>query len=328
MQKIDTVIQNYLQGLTKEEENLQLATWLKESPENRKRLFSEKDIWDAYGLQADLKIYQTDSELQILKSKIKVTSSSANSLSFKILRIAAVLLLVFGLGWATRYISFDKPQPVISSILQEIVVPKGQVNQIFLADGTRIWINSQSKLTIPSFFASNERVVQLTGEAFFDVAKDAKRPFKVEAKGQTIVALGTSFNIRAYPDQSEIQTTLSTGRIEQFDGIERSILEPGEQSVFNLETKKLTINKVNPTNFNSWKDGRFEFQNEDLVEVFKVVERWYDVEIKYNEKDFMGMRFSGVIKRNKDVQHFLNLLNHSIPIRYHTDIDKINILRR
>lgn len=328
MSDIDSIIGQYIQGKSTEEENHLLVEWLRDSPENRKRLFSEKDIWDTYGYHADLNSYPTDLELELLKLRLKTETFASRTLLGRIFQIAAILLIAFGLGWATRYISFSKAQPVLEATDQEIVVPKGQVNQVFLADGTRIWINSQSKVIIPSFFASNERVIKLTGEAYFEVARDATRPFKVEVKGQRLEVLGTTFNIRAYPNHKLIQTTLSEGKIQLFTQNQQAILNPGEQSSYDLETQKLTITLVNPSNFNSWKDGRFEFQNEDLVEVFKVVERWYDVEIRYNEKDFKGMHFSGVIKRNKDVNHFLNLLNHTIPIHYQNNFDKITITRQ
>lgn len=325
MHEIDSIITRYIQGIATADEERTLEEWLHESPENKKRLFSEKDIWDSYACRADLKNYQADIELGLLKSRLSETTPSRKLNLFRALQVAAVLLVVFGLGWASRYYMGISKKPVEISD-KVICVPKGQVNQVFLADGTRIWVNSQSKVTLPSVFASNERVVKLSGEAFFEVARDANRPFRVEVKGQQIEVLGTSFNVRAYPNQKEIQTTLSSGKVQLVAGNQRATLEPGEQSSFNQETNQLVIHKVNPINFNSWKEGRFEFQNEDLVEVFKVVERWYDVEIKYKEKDFKGMRFSGVIKRNKDVQHFLNLLNHSIPIQYKNDLDVVTIV--
>lgn len=324
MLDIDSIINKYAQGITTENENHILEEWLRESPENRKRLFCEKDIWDSYAYHADSKKYPVDSELSLLKSKLNIRATSRKVSWSQFGKVAAFFLVVFGLGWSSRYLLSNRQQTAAITN-QDICVPKGQVNQVFLADGTRIWVNSQSKLTIPSVFASNERVVKLSGEAFFEVAKDAGRPFKVEVKGQRIEVLGTTFNVRAYPNQKEVQTTLSDGKIMLFAGDQTATLTPGQQSVYNIETNRLLVSQVNPINFNSWKEGRFEFQNEDLVEVFKVVERWYDVEIKYRERDFRGMRFSGVIKRNKDVQHFLNLLNHSIPIQYKNDLDVISI---
>ena len=97
------------------------------------------------------------------------------------------------------------------------------------------------------------------------------------------------------------------------------------QTFFYKNSKQLIVTTVDPANFSSWKDGRYEFQSKNLVEVFKVVERWYDVEITADETYFKGMHFSGVIKRNKDAKHFLELLNHTIPIKYTINADKIQI---
>lgn len=326
MSEIETIIQKYLQGKTSEEENQQLHQWMLQSPENKKRLFAEKDIWDTFNFHSNLKKYEITPELELLKKRI---APKQETISLKkILQIAAILLVTFGLGWGSRFISFTGEQQTAQVTMQEIFVPKGQVNQVFLADGTRIWINSETKLTTPSVFGTSERVVKLSGEAFFEVAKDAKRPFRVEVNGQQIEVLGTSFNVRAYENSNEIETTLETGQIRLHIGSQTTLLIPGEQSLFNKSEKRLIISKVNPETFSSWKDGRYEFQNEDLLEVFKVVERWYDVEITADETYFNGMHFSGVIKRNKDARHFLELLNLTVPIRYEMKTDKIRISKK
>jgi len=325
MSEIETILQKYLQGKTSKEEKQQLQQWMQQSTENKKQLFAEKDIWDTIGFHSNLKKYEVSSELGLLKKRIEPKQAT---ISLKqILQIAAILLITFGLGWGSRFISFSSSQTA-QVTMQEIFVPKGQVNQVFLADGTRIWINSETKLITPSVFATNERVVKLNGEAFFEVAKDAKRPFRVEVNGQQIEVLGTSFNVRAYENSNEIETTLETGQIQLHIGSQTTLLKPGEQSLFNKSEKQLLISKVNPETFSSWKDGRYEFQNEDLLEVFKVVERWYDVEITADETYFNGMRFSGVIKRNKDARHFLELLNLTVPIRYEIKTDKISIAKK
>jgi len=328
MTEIDSIIQKYLQGKSSEAENQQLHQWMQQSPDNKKRLLAEKDIWDTYAFHSDLKKYETKPELEILKKRLKPAKLSRTINLNEILKIAAILLVTFGLGWASQYIPFAGHDQTAEVTLQEIFVPKGQINQVFLADGTRIWINSETKLTIPSVFENYKRVVKLSGEAFFEVAKDKNRPFKVEVNGQQIEVLGTSFNVRAYENSNVIETTLETGQIQLHIGNQTALLKPGEQSLFNRAEKQLVISKVNPETFSSWKDGRFEFQNEDLIEVFKVIERWYDVEITADEGYFKGMRFSGVIKRNKDTKHFLELLNLTVPIRYEIKADKISISRK
>ncbi len=328
MAEIGSIIQKYLQGKTSEEENQQLHRWMQESAENKKQFLAEKDIWDSYGFHSNSKHYNPISELELLKRRLR-SGTKRPAIRFKqIIQIAAILLVTFGLGWASQFIPFSGSQPENQVSMQEIFVPKGQVNQVFLADGTRIWINSETQLIIPSVFADKERVVKLNGEAFFEVAKDSKRPFRVELNGQQIEVLGTSFNVRAYSNSGKIETTLQTGSIHLETGKQTTILSPGEQCIFDKNARKLAISKVDPISFSSWKDGRFEFQNEDLIEVFKVVERWYDVEITADENYFRGMHFSGVIKRNKDANHFLELLNLSIPVKYTINVDKIQILPR
>ncbi|MEI7829116.1 MAG: FecR domain-containing protein [Prolixibacteraceae bacterium] len=325
MPEIDTLIQKYLQDQTTEEENQQLHQWILQSPENEKRFFAEKDIWDTTGFHANRKNYDIQPELELFKKRIEVISPKQSIFFRRVLQMAAMLVVTFGLGWATQFISFKQEQMPAQTTMQEIFVPKGQVNQVFLADGTRIWINSETHLTIPSVFTSKERVVKLSGEAFFSVAKDASQPFRVEVKGQQIEVLGTTFNVRAYDNSGEIETTLETGQIKLLAGNQTALLQPGEQSIFDKNSNKLTIEKVDPLNFSSWKNGRYEFHNKDLTEVFKIVERWYDVEITMDENYFGKMHFSGVIKRNKDVKHFLELLNHTVPIKYEMNADKIQI---
>jgi ferric-dicitrate binding protein FerR (iron transport regulator) len=325
MAKIDSIIQKYLREKTTEEENQQLLHWMEGSEENRIQFFAEKDIWDSFGLHSNQKKYDSSTELEVLKKRLSSNTQKPVIGLKQIVQIAAVLLVTFGLGWASRFISFDSAKQENEVTMQEIFVPKGQVNQIFLADGTRIWINSETRMEIPSVFTAKNRVVKLDGEAFFEVAKDKDRPFRVELNGQQIEVLGTSFNVRAYSNSNEIETTLQSGCIHLKTGKQITELIPGEQCIFDKDAKELIISKVDPVSFSSWKDGRFEFQNEDLIEVFKVVERWYDVEITIDENYFRGMHFSGVIKRNKDANHFLELLNLSIPVTYTIHADKIQI---
>lgn len=323
MDNIDSIQSKYFTGTSSDEENKQLKHWIESSVENKKRLFAEKDIWDTYGFHSNSDHYEPAVELGLLKKNLSSVKKYSRNSIVHLLRVAAVLAIVFGLGWSTRFISIHNTAQVSDVKMENVVVPKGQINQLFLSDGTRIWINSESQITFPSVFGGGKRIVKLNGEAYFEVARDKKHPFIVEAKGQTIEVLGTSFNVKAYESSTKIETTLATGRIKLQAGNQTTTLSPGEQSTYDKAELKMVVNKVNPINYSAWKDGRFEFQNEDLIEVFKIIERWYDVEIVADENNFKGMHFSGVIKRNKDAKHFLDLLNHSIPVQYKIAGDKI-----
>ncbi|WP_430972345.1 FecR family protein [Sunxiuqinia rutila] len=324
MGTIEEIKSKYIRRETTNEEEAILLKWFKEHPEEQRAFYQEKDIWDAYALATNSKNYSPETEIRKLHKRVVKPKTRTIAVP-EYLKIAAVFVLAFVFSWLIQS-QFGSIERLAEKVeLREVVVPKGQINQVFLADGSRIWINSESTIEIPSVFTGDERVVTLSGEAFFEVAEDADHPFKVKVEGQTIEVLGTSFNVRAYPDATVVQTTLKTGKIELQTQNETMTLSPGYQTELNKLTGNLSLKKVNSSNFDSWKDGRYEFVDADLVDIFQVVERWYDVDLVYNEEDFKEMHYSGVIKKTNSVQHFLTLLGLSIPIRYEIELEKITI---
>ena len=324
MANIEEIKSKYIRKETSSEEDQILFKWLQDHPDEQKEFYQEKDIWDSYALVKNSMNYSPEIERRKLRKRIR-KAKQAKLAVLPYLKVAAIFVLSFMFSWFIQSQYFNTEQLVHEVEMREVFVPKGQINQIFLADGSRIWLNSESTIEIPSVFTGDERLVRLSGEAFFEVAEDAKHPFKVKVEGQTIEVMGTSFNVRAYHNSSVVQTTLKTGRIELQTQNERLTLSPGEQTALDKLTGDLSVKKVNPSNFDSWKEGRYEFINEDLIEVFHLVERWYDVELIYNKEDFKSMNFSGVIKRNNSIQHFLTLLGHTIAINYEIDMEKVKI---
>lgn len=317
MEDIEKIRLKFTEGKASGEELRVLEQWLAGHPEEKKALFYDKDIVDTYAFVSNSKNFSPGQELARFNSRLKNTRpKSVRIIPF--MRIAAAVVLAFLLGGVVHSLFSrapfeEQPEQADSRVIS---VPNGQLSQLFLADGTRIWINSGSTLWAPPVFNGGFRTVKLSGEAFFEVAKDAAHPFRVEVEGQTIEVHGTSFNVRAYPDAPEVQTTLKEGSVKLHTPKGFMMLEPGQQAELDLATGDMTLVQVNPSNYDAWKEGRYEFRNENLVEVLKMVERWYDVELVYNEDEFKSMKFSGVIRRNKPVDHFLTMLGLSIPIRY------------
>ncbi len=203
-----------------------------------------------------------------------------------------------------------------------LTTPKGGQYQVTLPDGTKVWLNAASTLKYPSRFSDRERVVEVSGEAFFQVSTDRKRPFRVLSKGQEIKVLGTEFNINAYEEQQETSTTLISGAVKVQSSSQAVVLKPGEQSRAD-GSGRLTSRTVDADVAVAWKSGLFYFKRTPFEEVMKQVARWYDVEVIY-KNDIPGKTFSGKMKRDVKLSSVLDMMEGS-GIRFQIDGNKLMI---
>ena len=185
--------------------------------------------------------------------------------------------------------------------------PKGGQYQFILSDGTKVWLNSASSIKYPVSFIGNERRVELTGEAYFEVAHNAAKPFRVVSNGQTVEVLGTHFNINAYADENAVKTTLLQGSVKVSSAGSSSIIKPGEQAQFN-NGKINVVRGIDLDAAVAWKNGLFYFEDSNIQEVMRQFARWYDVDVKY-EGELPSRRFSGEIARNINATQMLDILN-------------------
>lgn len=193
-----------------------------------------------------------------------------------------------------------------------IETPIGGQYELQLPDGTRVWLNAASSLKYPaSFYALQQRSVELVGEAYFEVAKDKTKPFVVKSKGQEVEVLGTHFDVNAYPDEQTIKTTLIEGSVK-LNG--QLTLKPGEQSV--LSDGKFKVKEVNAIDAADWKNGEFVFTNEPLTSILKKVARWYGVEIVYTNDLVKVPTFSGSVSRSENISSVLNMLEETSNVRF------------
>lgn len=188
-----------------------------------------------------------------------------------------------------------------------LTTPKGGTYQVTLSDGTKVWLNAASTLTYPSRFDEAERVVEVSGEAYFAVAKDKSKPFKVNSSGQAIEVLGTEFNISAYPEENEIKTTLVEGAVQLVNLASNAVnkLRPGEQAVVSGAT--VNISKVSVEPYTAWKEGFFYFNNVQPRKAIEQVARWYDLEVVY-EGNMPVTSVFGMIERTKRLDAVLKSL--------------------
>lgn len=185
--------------------------------------------------------------------------------------------------------------------------PRGGQFQLLLPDGTRVWLNSASVLRYPTAFAGAERVVELQGQGYFEVAKNASQPFKVVVNDMEVQVLGTAFDIMAYPEEGRVNTTLQEGAVRVKHGEAAKLLRPGQQAVLNTAGHSLAVQEVDVDQAIAWKTGFFEFDNEQLAVIMRQIARWYDVEVDYGEINDRK-RFGGRISRNLPLSQVLRIL--------------------
>jgi transmembrane sensor len=189
--------------------------------------------------------------------------------------------------------------------------PKGGQYQLTLSDGTKVWLNAASSLRFPLVFVGNERKVEMTGEIYFEVAKNANKPFKVISNGQEVEVLGTHFNVMAYPNEKAIKTTLVEGSVKVSKDNRSTILQPGQQAKVGFNNGIFrTINDVSLEEELAWKDGNFQFNNASLDVIMRQIERWYDVDIEYVGK-VPDEHFTGKLPRNTNLSNVLKILSMS-----------------
>ena len=185
-----------------------------------------------------------------------------------------------------------------------LVTPRGGQFRITLPDGSKVWLNAASSLRYPTAFLNNTRTVEITGEAYFEVAPDAAKPFKVKVNDRTeILVLGTAFNVNAYTDEPTINTTLLDGAVR----INTQTLTPGQQAQVNTAGAIKLVNDVDVSETVAWKNGIFSFNNADVRTVMRQIGRWYNIEIIY-EQAVYTTKFKGKIGRDLNLTDALEVL--------------------
>jgi len=324
---IEQVIQNYIHGKASEEEQQFIYDWLKKNPDNRKILFAEKDLIAASKLGSKVLNEVEIEQWTKLQNWIKTHNLKVSHFR-EFLKIAAVIVIALGAGWLGHYLYASYRYSVRNVELKQIEATKGQIKEIFLVDGTHVWLNSDSKLSFPSSFKNKNREVELQGEAYFEVTANKEYPFLVKTKNHKVKVTGTKFNICEYPESKIIETTLVEGKVKIISGNIIKDLFPGQQSSFNTKTSKVRISKKDFEIYTAWKDGRYEFRNEPIGKIFQIIERWWDVKIVYPEKRIKNERISGVLRRHKSLEQHFDVIKQLIPIEYKIEDDVINVVLR
>ena len=218
-------------------------------------------------------------------------------------------------------ISYSTTNNNSAMLFNIIATPKGGQYKLLLADGTKVWLNAASSLRYPISFDGKKREVELTGEAYFEVASDKTKPFIVSSKEFKVQVLGTHFNINAYENEGASRTTLLEGSIRINIPNNSQLLMPGQQARISSLNEINVINHVETDEVVAWKNEIFQFVKSDIHSVMRQIERWYDVEIEYRGN--ISTHFGGSISRNVTLDQVLNILQQTKKVRFEVEGKKV-----
>ncbi|MEO6348743.1 MAG: FecR domain-containing protein [Aquaticitalea sp.] len=217
-------------------------------------------------------------------------------------------------------------------VFNTLIVPYGKRSSIELADGSKVWLNSGSKLVFPATFIQEKREVYLEGEAIFEVAHDKKHPFIVKSGSQDIEVLGTVFNVSNYHDDEAINTVLKSGSVKiSYDSSANSpsketvTISPGTMATYDRSDKDIKTRKVEVEKYLSWRDGIFIFKNDSMQSIMKKVSRYYNIQIVINDKDLANTSFSGYLDVKDNVENVIKTIQETTKFNYTITNTKINI---
>ena len=196
-------------------------------------------------------------------------------------------------------------------VMNKIIVPTGGEYNLILSDGTWVYLNAESVITFPKKFVGERREVILEGEAYFHVTASKEHPFIVKTRDMDVLVTGTEFNVKAYPDESNVQTTLLQGKVVVFVGEnkkEKVEIRPSQQAEWDRGRVKLQVREVDPDLFVAWKNGHFIFRQDRLEDIMRALARWYDMEVIYLDASIKDMAFAGKLDRSEDITPILNVL--------------------
>ena len=286
-------------------EDLRLVDqWIASGKPNADWLFEMERIWS---LKDELR-FSDRREIEEAYNRFTLSLGKSKNAKphfyiYPILKYVAAVIIIGLLG--LNLYKMVQPATVGENTVE---VPKGQRASLMLSDGTKIWLNSQSKLIYPTQFSDKERNVRLEGEAFFEVSHKEHLPFVVHSPLLAIKVLGTKFNVASYENDEQVTTTLAEGSVEVGDEKGSVRLKPEEQALFCKGDRSLRVQKVDVGMYLAWKDGKFIFEEQSLEQIMKQLQRWYEMSVFYTNEEVKQYTFSGDLKKYDDFDKIIRML--------------------
>ncbi|GAB3197665.1 ferric-dicitrate binding protein FerR (iron transport regulator) [Pontibacter aydingkolensis] len=304
------IVTKQLAGKASASELQELQDWLAESPEHEAEYQAQKRLWQ---LTPPSDVDDTDVEAAWKKVKSQLVDKQPAKvipMYHNVWRVAASVILLIGIFWLAKYFLFPH-------FGMEVVESGNRRIAVVLPDNSQVWLNTGSKLIYDKDFDGNERKVQLEGEAFFDVKRDVERPFIIHSNEARTKVLGTSFNLRAYPDEPLVELAVATGKVAFSSRKQRNevIVTPGFAAQLNTLSNELRKEAIAGENVWAWKTEKLQFQNEELRNILPILERYYDTEIELKNGTLGTCRFTGTFQQ-AELEEVLQVLAATMQLKY------------
>lgn len=306
------LITKKLSGETSADEDHKLQQWLKDSNENQEVFNSYKATWDEMDRVKDKTSREVDFEWSRLEDAIdfeeSTTQKNERSLFANIYRYAAALLAIAIATFSIYY--------VVNNADSEQVVAQIQIQEVKLSEGSKVTVNSNSRLTYPKKFQQDKRVVTLDGEAFFEVAKDPERPFIINAGKIRVEVLGTSFNVKAYENLEQVEVVVSTGKVAVYSlnkPDEKVVLVKGQKAIFYKSSTKIEASLNEDINFAAWKTKEIIFEDTPMPEVIRIINEIYKSDLKLVGDQLVECPVTTTFD-NQSLESILNVLESTLDL--------------
>lgn len=298
------ILTRYFQGECSEWEKEAIRIWLESDESHKKQFIRERIRFDA----------------SVIVDEDKISSSSTSKVKiflWNTLKVASAILILIGSSYFFNLSQSDKP----NNLLQSIYVPPGSRTSVTLPDGSLVWLNSNTSFKYPTTFASENRVVELDGEAYFEVMKNEGKSFIVKTNKYNVEVLGTTFNVEAYANEASFKTGLFTGKVKLYKEQQENkslYLKPGEAA--ELIGDALQVSSANQNSFR-WKDGLIILEDKSFTEIMRLFEKYYDVQIIIKNDKTKELGYKGKLRISDGIDHALRVLQKDFRFTFKREED-------
>ncbi|WP_321332587.1 FecR family protein [uncultured Bacteroides sp.] len=293
------------------EEEEEVLDWMERSDANQQEFLNERSIYNMTLMHVD----DCSDGIGKYKKGFPIWGK-------EIIKVAAMLAVLFAM-----HFYYSSKEEEMSLAFNTVKVPSGQRVNLELPDGTKVCVNACSELTYPAVFSKEKRNVKLKGEAFFEVAHNANKPFVVETELCDVEALGTVFNVEAYPNSGEVSTALLSGKVritDRYNADNRILLSPNQESEFTGQIFK--VGNIRYPDHLRWREGLLCFQNMPVDKLIKELEKYYDVHFVISKSDILTHILSGKLRINEGIDHALRVLQKNVFFEYSRNDESDNTI--